>query len=138
MFLDNSASFTFTSPNTGISSNTSSTTLIGITDIFTSIVAASRGDVKEIFIAGIGITSVSHGGGSLCKQNASYRDGGGWYPHLQHICVYIYCFSCRNIVTQLRDVIYKLALSQHPQMPLMSTVAPSEGTEALPEIRSVE
>ena len=68
MFLDNSASFTFTPPDTGNFSNTSFTTLIGITVIVisTSIVGASRGGVNEIFIAGIGITSVSHDGGSLC------------------------------------------------------------------------
>ena len=111
ILLDNSASFTFTPPDTGNFSNTSSSTLIGITVPSTGIIGASRSDVNEIFIAGIGITSVLHGGGSLCKWNASYSHGGGWYLHLQHICIYIYCFTCRHLVTQLQDVIYKLASS---------------------------
>src|SRR6266576_7168859 len=66
---------------------------------------------------------------STCKQNTSYRHRGMSYYHLWHICAYtiLYIFSSRYLVTQLQNVINKLASSQHPHMPSMSVSALSEG-----------
>jgi hypothetical protein len=64
---------------------------------------------------------------SICKQNTSFKHTGLWYRHIQYIHAYIYSISSRNLVTQLQDVINKLASSQNPQMSQMSIRPPSEG-----------
>src|SRR6267154_4821572 len=41
--------------------------------------------------------------------------------------IYIYIYSSKYLVTQLQDIINKLASPQHPHMSRMSVHAPSEG-----------